>query len=64
MADIIATLEYKTLEEVLTVIRHLTSILSVSGVNLVDQICPVSEQLRESEERQVTDLILFLVLTS
>ena len=59
MAEIIATLDFKTLEEVLTVIRHLTSILSVSGINLMDQICPASEQLRDIEE-QVLKFIGYL----
>ena len=54
MAEVIASLDYKTLEEVLTVIRHLTSVLSVSGVSLMDQLCPVSEQLREIERSEVS----------
>jgi len=55
MAENIATLEYKTLEEVLTVIRHLTSILSVSGMNLMEQICPTSEQLRDAGDTQMVE---------
>lgn len=58
MAEIIATLDYKTFEEVLTVIRHLTSILSVLGASLMDQICPASEQLHDTDERTTTTNIL------
>ena len=36
MAENLSALEYKTQEEVLTVIRHITAVLSVSGVQVVD----------------------------
>jgi len=36
MAENLSALEYKTQEEVLTVIRHITAVLSVSGVQIVD----------------------------
>jgi cohesin loading factor subunit SCC2 len=40
MAENLAAMDYKTNEEVLTIIRHLTSILSVSGMQLVEIIAP------------------------
>ncbi|KAG6336273.1 hypothetical protein ID866_2827 [Astraeus odoratus] len=40
MAENFATLDYKTQEEVLTIIKHLTSILSTFGMQLVDLISP------------------------
>ncbi|EJD50599.1 hypothetical protein AURDEDRAFT_182486 [Auricularia subglabra TFB-10046 SS5] len=46
MAENLATLDYKTLEEVLTIIRHLTSVLSVAGMQLVEVISP-SNLLRQ-----------------
>ncbi|KAH7103288.1 hypothetical protein BKA62DRAFT_696412 [Auriculariales sp. MPI-PUGE-AT-0066] len=46
MAENLALLDYKTNEEVLTVIRHLTSVLSVSGLQLIEVISP-SNLLRE-----------------
>lgn len=36
MTENFAAFEYKSQEEVLTVIRHITSVLSVAGVNVVD----------------------------
>ena len=36
MTENLSALEYKTQEEVLTVIRHITVVLSVSGVQVVD----------------------------
>ena len=38
MVENFAALEYKTQEEVLTVIRHTTSVLSVAGVHMIDTI--------------------------
>lgn len=46
MAENLAALDYKTQEEVLTIIRHLTSILSVAGTALVEVISP-SNLLRQ-----------------
>lgn len=46
-------LDYKTLEEVLTVIRHLTSVLSTAGMTLMDHVCPPLEQLKDNAEAQV-----------
>ncbi|KZW01563.1 hypothetical protein EXIGLDRAFT_738517 [Exidia glandulosa HHB12029] len=46
VAENMATLDYKTQEEVLTIIRHLTSVLSVSGTALVELISP-SNLLRQ-----------------
>ncbi|KIJ14913.1 hypothetical protein PAXINDRAFT_163151 [Paxillus involutus ATCC 200175] len=41
MAENFATLDYKTQEEALTVIKHLTSILSTSGMQLIEVISPL-----------------------
>jgi hypothetical protein len=38
MAENLSALEYKTQEEILTVIRHITAVLSVSGVQVVDTL--------------------------
>ena len=38
MVENFAALEYKTQEEVLTVIRHTTSVLSVAGVHMIDTV--------------------------
>ena len=48
MAENVAALEYKTQEEVLTVIKHLTAVLSTSGMQLVEHISPghLLKQLR------------------
>ena len=40
MAENFATFEYKTLEEVLTVIRYLTNILSTTGMQLLEIVSP------------------------
>ncbi|KIL61369.1 hypothetical protein M378DRAFT_26115 [Amanita muscaria Koide BX008] len=40
MAENFATLEYKTQEEVLTVIKHLTAILSTTGMQILELISP------------------------
>lgn len=40
MAENFAALEYKTLEEVLTVIKHLTAILSTAGMQVLEIISP------------------------
>ncbi|KAI6027546.1 hypothetical protein BKA83DRAFT_4230505 [Pisolithus microcarpus] len=51
MAENFATLDYKTQEEVLTVIKHLTSILSTSGMQVIDVVSPshLLTQLHESQ---------------
>ncbi|KIJ60270.1 hypothetical protein HYDPIDRAFT_32393 [Hydnomerulius pinastri MD-312] len=51
MAENFATLDYKTQEEVLTVIKYLTSILSTSGMQLIDVISP-SHLLAQLHEPQ------------
>ncbi|KAI6129687.1 hypothetical protein EDD16DRAFT_1689919 [Pisolithus croceorrhizus] len=50
MAENFAMLDYKTQEEVLTVIKHLTSILSTSGMQVIDVVSPshLLTQLHES----------------
>lgn len=40
MADNIACFEYKLQEDVLTVAKHLTSVLSTSGTQLVEAVAP------------------------
>jgi cohesin loading factor subunit SCC2 len=40
MAENFATFEYKTLEEVLTVIKYLTNILSTTGMQLLEIVSP------------------------
>jgi cohesin loading factor subunit SCC2 len=40
MADNVACFEYKLQEDVLTVAKHLTSILSTSGAQLVEMVAP------------------------
>ncbi|KAF8636245.1 hypothetical protein AX17_003730 [Amanita inopinata Kibby_2008] len=40
MAENFATLEYKTQEEVLTVIKHLTTVLSTTGMQILEHISP------------------------
>jgi len=42
MAENVSAFDYKTQEEVLTVIRQLTSILSVVGMALVETIAPTT----------------------
>ena len=45
MAENVSAFDYKTQEEVLTVLRHLTSVLSVVGMALVETVSPTT--LRE-----------------
>jgi hypothetical protein len=40
MAENLSALDYKTLEEVLTIIKCLTSVLSTSGTHIVESLCP------------------------
>jgi len=40
MADNIACFEYKVQEDVLTVAKHLTSVLSTSGAQLIETVSP------------------------
>lgn len=42
MADNFAAFDYKTQEEVLTVLKYLTSILSTSGMQLVEILSPAN----------------------
>ena len=42
MAENVSAFDYKTQEETLTVIRHLTSVLSVVGMALVETIAPTT----------------------
>lgn len=40
MAENFATLDYRTQEEVITVIKHLTSVLSTAGMQVIDLLSP------------------------
>lgn len=40
MVENFSAFDYKTLEEVLTVIKHLTSVLSTAGMQLVEVLSP------------------------
>ena len=40
MAENFATLEYKTLEEVLTILKYLTNVLSTSGMQILEKLSP------------------------
>ncbi|KAH0832222.1 sister chromatid cohesion C-terminus-domain-containing protein [Lanmaoa asiatica] len=53
MAENFATLDYKTQEEALTVIKHLTSILSTSGMQLIEVVSPSNllAQLHEPQQQ-------------
>lgn len=53
MAENFATLDYKTQEEVLTVIKHLTSVLSTFGMQVIEVISP-SHLLVQLHEPQLT----------
>ncbi|KAF9220470.1 hypothetical protein BS17DRAFT_739205 [Gyrodon lividus] len=57
MAENFATLDYKTQEEALTVIKHLTSILSTSGMQLIEVISPshLLAQLHEPQPQTPLD---------
>ncbi|KAI6042629.1 sister chromatid cohesion C-terminus-domain-containing protein [Pisolithus marmoratus] len=57
MAENFATLDYKTQEEVLTVIKHLTSILSTSGMQIIDVVSPshLLAQLHEAQPQSHPD---------
>lgn len=44
MVENFASLEYKSQEEVLTVIRHTTSVLSVAGVYAIDVLLQASDE--------------------
>ena len=63
MAENLAVLDYKTNEEVLTVIRHLTSVLSVSGMQLVEVISP-SNLLNQLHDDQLAATNIDFAATS
>lgn len=48
MVENFASLEYKSQEEVLTVIRHTTSVLSVAGVYAVDLLLQATNEIMHS----------------
>jgi hypothetical protein len=53
MAENFASFEYRTQEEVLTVLKYLTSILSTTGMQLVEAISPfhLLKQLHEDSAK-------------
>lgn len=55
MAENLSAMDYKTQEEVLTIIKHLTAVLSTSGTHIVESICPshLLAQLRENNSATV-----------
>jgi len=57
MAENFATLDYKTQEEAFTVIKHLTSILSTSGMQLIEVVSPSNllVQLHEPQQQSAAD---------
>lgn len=52
MAENFASFDYKTQEEVLTVLKYLTSVLSTTGMQLVEALSPAHllKQLHESSQ--------------
>jgi hypothetical protein len=59
MAENFATFEYKTLEEVLTVIKYLTNILSTTGMQILEIVSP-SHLLTHLHTRQDLVHLTFL----
>ncbi|PFH53278.1 hypothetical protein AMATHDRAFT_73479 [Amanita thiersii Skay4041] len=59
MAENFATLEYKTQEEVLTVIKHLTAVLSTTGVQVLELISPshLLSQLQSSTKSAPSSIV-------
>ena len=58
MAENFASFDYKTQEEVLTVAKSLTSVLSTTGMQVVESISPshLLSQLRDDSHAMETDL--------
>jgi cohesin loading factor subunit SCC2 len=54
MAENFASLDYKTQEEVMTVIKHLTSVLSTVGMQVIDILSP-SHLLVQLHDTQPAD---------
>lgn len=54
MAENFASLDYKTQEEVMTVIKHLTSVLSTVGMQVIDILSP-SHLLAQLHDTQPAD---------
>lgn len=54
MAENVSSLDYRTQEEVLTVIKYLTSVLSTTGMQLVETVSPshLLAQLRAPSQSQ------------
>lgn len=52
MAENFATFDYRTQEEVLTVLKYLTSVLSTTGMQLVEAVSPshLLKQLHEAPQ--------------
>jgi cohesin loading factor subunit SCC2 len=54
MAENFASLDYRTQEEVITVIKHLTSVLSTAGMQVIDILSP-SHLLVQLHDTQPAD---------
>jgi cohesin loading factor subunit SCC2 len=63
MAENFASLDYKTQEEVITVIKHLTSVLSTAGMQVIDILSP-SHLLVQLHDTQPADNALQQLLPS
>ena len=61
MVENVASLDYRTQEEVLTVIKYVTSVLSTTGMQLAETIAPayLLSQLRGSQVRDISDTVFF-----
>lgn len=63
MAENFASLDYKTQEEVMTVIKHLTSVLSTVGMQVIDILSP-SHLLKQLHDTQPADNVPQQLLSS
>lgn len=56
MIENVATFDYRTQEEVLTVVKYATSVLSTSGIQIVEILSPshLSSQLRTTVQQPQT----------
>lgn len=61
VAENFSAFDYKTQEEVLTVIKHLTSVLSTTGTQLLDKVSPSNllEQLADGSQQEMAAVSTF-----
>jgi cohesin loading factor subunit SCC2 len=59
MAENVSAFEYKTQEEVLTVLKHLIKVLSTTGTQLVEAVAPSNllAQLHDDDDAMDTSLV-------